>query len=286
MAEIKVPASDLSRKTSSTSRKKSTVARKSGTPRQLGPSSRDKEARMQVMIDAAVALFSEEGYSAVSTRRIAERAGCSETLLFRYFGDKRGLLMAICNSLRGNEIQDDLLPEIHDVRDFIEQYLIGELHALKRQASSLKVVIAALINDPEMTADFEQKHDEAVSRVASRLFRFQETGALAANVDVVSLASAIEQLGFALGFLLQLVFDRPEAELIAIAKSSASVLAWACRPRHHNHWWNQGVGRQSPQCSMLEISSTASSRCSRSPSSRPAPRRQMARAPPARSSDK
>ena len=133
--------------------------------------------------------------------------------------------MAICNSLRGNEIQDDLLPEIHDVRDFIEQYLIGELHALKRQASSLKVVIAALINDPEMTADFEQKHDEAVSRVASRLFRFQETGALAANVDVVSLASAIEQLGFALGFLLQLVFDRPEAELIAIAKSSASVLS-------------------------------------------------------------
>ena len=67
MAEIKVPASDLSRKTSSTSRKKSTVARKSGTPRQLGPSSRDKEARMQAMIDAAVALFSEEGYSAVST---------------------------------------------------------------------------------------------------------------------------------------------------------------------------------------------------------------------------
>ncbi len=201
------------------------MARRSAKSTQLGPSSRDKEARMQAMIDAAVALFSEEGYSAVSTRRIAERAGCSETLLFRYFGDKRGLLMAICNSLGADDPHVEALPEIQDVRDFIEEYLIGELRALKRQASSLKVVIAALINDPEMTADFEQKHDEAVNRVASRLRQFQETGALAANIDVVSLASAIEQLGFALGFLLQLVFDRPEAELIAIAKSSATVLS-------------------------------------------------------------
>lgn len=180
---------------------------------------------MRAMIDAAVDLFSEEGYSAVSTRRIAERAGCSETLLFRYFGDKRGLLMAICNTLRDDEHHEEAAPESHDVREFIEHFLISEFHALKRQAASLKVVIAALINDPEMTTDFEQKHNEAVDRVARGLRKFQESGALAANVDVISMASAIEQLGFALGFLLQLVFERPEAELIAIAKSSAAVLS-------------------------------------------------------------
>ena len=179
---------------------------------------------MQAMTEAAVALFSEEGYSAVSTRRIAERAGCSETLLFRYFGDKRGLLMTICNGL------EDARPanaanESGEVRDFIEGYLLDTLTNMKHQAPTLKIVIAALVNDPEMTVDFEKKHDEAVEYVADRLRWFQDAGAIGMHVDVVSLASAIEQLSFAVGFLLQLVFERPQSELVAIAKSSATVLS-------------------------------------------------------------
>src|SRR3954451_22251325 len=110
---------------------------------------------MRAMTAAAIALFSEEGYSAVSTRRIAERAGCSETLLFRYFGDKRGLLMAICNDLRDDDSRVRRPVEASEgVHEFIERYLLESFGHLRRQAPELKVVIAALINDPEMTADF------------------------------------------------------------------------------------------------------------------------------------
>lgn len=178
---------------------------------------------MRAMIEAAVALFSEEGYAAVSTRRIAERAGCSETLLFRYFGDKRGLLLAICNDLgaHGGHRSSD---ETQDVREFIETHLLETFTNLQREAPSLKVVIAALINDPEMTADFEQRHDAAVEHIAARLRQFQETGAIAPDVDVTSLASGIEQLSFSVGFFLQIVFDRPAREVTAIAKSLAQVI--------------------------------------------------------------
>ncbi|MFI5045661.1 MAG: TetR/AcrR family transcriptional regulator [Acidimicrobiia bacterium] len=203
------------------------MARKTAGAGQLGPASRDKKARMRAMTAAAVELFSEEGYSAVSTRRIAERAGCSETLLFRYFGDKRGLLMAICNDLRDDDHANARRPldASEDVHEFIERYLLESFEHLKRQAPELKVVIAALINDPEMTADFSQKHDEAVDYVAGVLGRFQQSGAIASSVDVSSIASAIEQLSFAVGFLLQLVFERPESELTAIANSSALILS-------------------------------------------------------------
>ena len=192
---------------------------------------------MRAMTDAAVALFSEEGYAAVSTRRIAERAGCSETLLFRYFGDKHGLLLTICNNLAAEGDTHRVAEEYEqDVREFIEHYLLERFANLKQQAPELKVVIAALINDPAMTTEFERRHDQAVAYVADALGRFQENGAIAAHVEVVSLASAIEQLSFAVGFLLQLVFDRPDSELRAIAKSSALVLsqglqADAPRPR-------------------------------------------------------
>src|SRR5262245_20573600 len=186
---------------------------------------------MRAMTDAAVALFSEEGYSAVSTRRIAERAGCSETLLFRYFGDKRGLLLAICDQLREDpgrvRAPNEGMPD--DVREFIESYLLESFAHHKRQAPKLKVVIAALINDPEMTVDFAQEHDEAVDYVVGALRRYQEIGAIALSVDVPSIAAAIEQLSFAVGFLLQLVFERPASEITAIARASAATLSQGLR---------------------------------------------------------
>jgi AcrR family transcriptional regulator len=206
--------------------KEDTVAGSTPNGEPLGPASRDRKARMRAMTDAAVALFSEEGYSAVSTRRIAERAGCSETLLFRYFGDKRGLLLAICDQLREgpSRIRAPIEGRPDDVSEFIERYLLESFAHHKRQAPKLKVVIAALINDPEMTADFAQEHDEAVDYVVGALRRYQEAGVIAPSVDVPSIAAAIEQLSFAVGFLLQLVFERPAREITAIARASAAIL--------------------------------------------------------------
>jgi AcrR family transcriptional regulator len=51
--------------------------RKRGEPRRL-------------LLAAAEQVFAEKGYQA-STREIADRAGVSETLMFRYFGSKAGL---------------------------------------------------------------------------------------------------------------------------------------------------------------------------------------------------
>jgi AcrR family transcriptional regulator len=42
-------------------------------------------------LEAAEALFNERGYPGTTTREIADRAGVSETLMFRYFGSKVGV---------------------------------------------------------------------------------------------------------------------------------------------------------------------------------------------------
>lgn len=44
---------------------------------------------------AALELFSNNGYSATPTSKIAKKAGVSEGLIFRHFGSKKGLLRAI-----------------------------------------------------------------------------------------------------------------------------------------------------------------------------------------------
>lgn len=48
----------------------------------------------QRILDAALKLFGEIGYTRATTRAIAERAGVNEVTLFRHFGNKQNLLAA------------------------------------------------------------------------------------------------------------------------------------------------------------------------------------------------
>src|SRR5579883_2178780 len=63
--------------------------------RRLPHGRHDKAARQQALVDAASAIFAEQGYDAATTREIAERAACAEGLIHRYFGGKQGLLLAV-----------------------------------------------------------------------------------------------------------------------------------------------------------------------------------------------
>ena len=61
-------------------------------PRRKRRSGEDVARRIR---DAARELFGERGYGASTTKEIARRAEVSETLLFRYYGDKAGLFSEV-----------------------------------------------------------------------------------------------------------------------------------------------------------------------------------------------
>lgn len=202
---------------------------KDATARALGPESRDRAGRMRAIVQAAVELFAAEGYDGVSTRTIAERAGCSETLLFRYFGGKRGLLLAICNEMTDRNVERPRAEDYDDLRTYLEEQLLGMIGHIRASAAQLRVITAAIVSDHELAAEFELRHDEAVEYMAEQLAHFQRTGAIAPDVDVVSIAAALEQMGFALGLLVQVVYGKPQAELAAIAKAMAETLTLGMR---------------------------------------------------------
>jgi AcrR family transcriptional regulator len=64
-------------------------------PRRARRTREDVEGRIRA---AARQLFSELGYAATTTREIAQVADVSETLLFRYFGDKAQLFDAVVSA--------------------------------------------------------------------------------------------------------------------------------------------------------------------------------------------
>ncbi|WP_214407828.1 TetR/AcrR family transcriptional regulator [Pseudonocardia lacus] len=59
---------------------------------------RDSAATRHALLTAARELFAQHGYDATTVRAVADRAGVNQALLFRYFGNKRGLF---ANAVQG-----------------------------------------------------------------------------------------------------------------------------------------------------------------------------------------
>ena len=65
------------------------------------------ERRRQAMMEAAYALFIEKGYAAVTVDDIIQRSGGSKSSLYKFFGNKEGVLSAVIEDL-AHEMLDEV----------------------------------------------------------------------------------------------------------------------------------------------------------------------------------
>jgi AcrR family transcriptional regulator len=61
--------------------------------------------KQEKILEAALKLFAEDGYDAISTNKVALMAGVSEGLVFRHFKSKEGLLHAIMDMGRNKLLE-------------------------------------------------------------------------------------------------------------------------------------------------------------------------------------
>ena len=83
---------------------------------------RDRAAKQQALIVAALKLFAKKGYEATTTREIASCAGCAEGLIHRYFKSKAGLLPALMENRVSQEVAD-LAEHVRPAHSFEKEYL-------------------------------------------------------------------------------------------------------------------------------------------------------------------
>ncbi|MDH6575422.1 TetR/AcrR family transcriptional regulator [Kitasatospora sp. MAP5-34] len=72
---------------------------------------RDASRSRELLLRAAVELFTERGFDRTTTREIGERAGVDPTLIARYYGGKTQLYIAAMNAEFGADPPADLLDE-------------------------------------------------------------------------------------------------------------------------------------------------------------------------------
>ena len=188
----------------------------------------DKDQRQLCLIEAATQVFAEKGFDQATTREVAERAGCSEGLIHRYFGSKRGLLIAILDQKAETIAAEhaDGLPVRDSVEAEIEQLVSWAMDQYweRREIMRVSVSQAAIDRDVGHTIGDRVNHVH-VAFMAERLRAHQAAGRIAPDVDVDAVAMGISGLNIAMGFFAQVAFDMDRATCRRQAKEMARVIA-------------------------------------------------------------
>lgn len=180
------------------------------------PGRHDREGRERALLDAATAVFAERGYDAATTREIAERAGCSEGLIHRYFGGKRGLLRVVLHvtSAVVAERFSANIPPSNDLGEELTAILRDSVSSLSTYHESVRVHMSCALIDPEIGLEVGALFEDQRARlIRERLERHRALGNIAPDADLDALSHAICGMGFVSGFLGVAVYQKPPHEI-------------------------------------------------------------------------
>jgi AcrR family transcriptional regulator len=136
------------------------------------PSSRN--LTRQKLIQAAIELFATQGVTETTTKQIAELAQVNEVTLFRQFGNKHGLLLAVIEDAEvfaqlGQSLVDEL-PQASDLPQMLRNYANTCLQALEHTPAVVRSLVGESAQySPENRQALGRSFDRANRRVAKYL---------------------------------------------------------------------------------------------------------------------
>ena len=186
----------------------------------------NKDQRQRCLMEAATQVFAEKGYDAATTREVAVRASCSEGLIHRYFGGKRGLLMAILER-KADAVMNasvESMPADAELGDEIYRMLMSKVEMYWEEREFMRVAVARSIVDRDIGLLIGERLNGAHVRVnAERLRVHQRAGRIRNDIDVEAVALSLSGLGFAAGFFVQVVFETDRDEVRKMVRQAAEI---------------------------------------------------------------
>ncbi|OCQ99594.1 TetR family transcriptional regulator [Nostoc sp. MBR 210] len=157
----------------------------------------------QRLIQAALELFTTQGVSSTTTRQIAEKAGVNEVTLFRHFGNKHGLLLAVLEeSAAFKDLGESLVQRATppgNVYQALKDYASDSLHTLERVPEFVRSVVGEADQFPaENRRALGRGLTEANRYVAQYLATVIQQGDLNTYLPAEKLASLLN--GMILGY--------------------------------------------------------------------------------------
>ncbi|GKU27366.1 TetR/AcrR family transcriptional regulator [Clostridium folliculivorans] len=112
-----------------------------------------RENKEQIILEAAIKIFSEKGFSAATTSEIAKSAGVAEGTIFRYFKTKKDLLTGAMVKL---------------VEVFSEMFIVSRINKIFKDHEGMdpKITLKAIAKD---RLDLIDKHWDLIKVVITEL---------------------------------------------------------------------------------------------------------------------
>lgn len=149
---------------------------------------------------ASIDLFSKYGFNAVSTSNIAKEAKVSEAIIFKYFKNKRGLLLSIitpviehCIPQYESIFAENLKIENHsNLKDLVHFVVNDRLKFFKQNKEIINILLSQILIDDEIKSLLATSLEQNHSKNASKIFEtFKQTEELASDITYISLLRII-----------------------------------------------------------------------------------------------
>ncbi len=131
----------------------------------------DKKNRIK---EAGFAVFCENGYYNTNTKEIAQRAGVSTGILYRYYADKKSILMDVMDGYF-NRFSDDLnsilceIDNVDELRGLIDR-IVDYIVSLHDSSTSLHEELASLAHyDDEVEKYLYRVQENMVNTIVRRM---------------------------------------------------------------------------------------------------------------------
>jgi len=164
------------------------------------------------ILQAAIEVFSDKGFSAAATSEIAQKAGVAEGTIFRYYKTKKDLLLSIVGPTMSRMIAPFVLRNFNGVLDspfdsydeFLRAFIVNRLEFAQKNFRIIKILIQEIPFQPALREQFvENILGKVLERVKAIVEHFKQKGEIIeAPTDAIIRFSVSSVLGYLLARLL------------------------------------------------------------------------------------
>lgn len=185
----------------------------------LAISQEEKMTPKQIAIlEAAIEIFSDKGYSAAATSEIAQKAGVAEGTIFRYYKTKKDLLLSIVGPTMSRMIAPFVMRNFDGVLDgppesyeaFLRAFMVNRLEFARKNFKILKIFIQEIPFQPALREQFaENVLGQVLERVTAITEHFKEKGEI---IDMPTPAIIRFTVSSVIGYLLARLLFLPDKD--------------------------------------------------------------------------
>ena len=188
----------------------------------LDPDRRQTQKQKQIL-EAAIHVFAEKGYSGASTHEIAERARVAEATIFKHFKTKKGLFLRLVVPAIAKVAAPyiarpvlKLLEQDKPLHEVMQDVIRDRIHLIEDNWKLVKIILVESLFHPELREALQNHVAKNLATLAGeKLDRLKEQGKL--RNDLPSYVLLRSAFSLVIGYLLARnvfpeVFARSEEE--------------------------------------------------------------------------